>query len=292
MSELTDSWATGKSTATTSGYVAPTQGYTAYQTSALGGSSSWLDSLPSMTSQAATPASTASTVPSLRTTTQGTGSNLVAGVGGLYYNPNDYTSNFDSLMRSNSGGTSTGTTTKSSQYYDDIRSVLGGLQRTEAPTYTSPTYTQPEFDQGRVDYYTQKAAAPGVSALRQGLRAAQQKANSYDNPNVTAMVEGSALGSYGQGLSSVMGSAQGAGLQRYTTSEYNPAVQAAQTNYAGDVAEAQASYQQGLSDYNTAQSLYYSLLPELFGTQSNSLSSKVSGRLSGGGVNLSTPFGQ
>lgn len=184
--------------------------------------------------------------------------------------PQQYQSNFEREMARNHRTPTSSSAGQngnlSASYINDLRSVLGGLQKVKAPTYTQPDYKAPEFDQSRVDFYTQQAAAPGTSALRQGLRAGMQRAGTMsDNPNVVGAIENQALSGYGQGLSSVYGQAQGAGLQRYTASEYQPAVDAAKTEYMGDVTEAQTQYNQGLSNYQTAQNLYYQLLPQIFG---------------------------
>ena len=156
-----------------------------------------------------------------------------------------------------------GATYSQGQPDSGLGTFMEGLQR-QLPEYGAPEYNAPEFDQDRVDFYTQQAAAPGRSDLRAGLRAGLQRSGAaYDNPNVVDKLQRGLYDSYGQGLSRVMGAAGATGLNRYTTSEYNPALTDARMQYQTEAGAADREYNVGLSDYNSSRKLYYELLPDL-----------------------------
>jgi len=162
-----------------------------------------------------------------------------------------------------SGWNQPGTTYSQGQPDSGLGTFMEGLQR-QLPEYGAPEYNAPEFDQDRVDFYTQQAAAPGRSDLRAGLRAGLQRSGAaYDNPNVVDKLQRGLYDSYGQGLSRVMGAAGATGLNRYTTSEYKPALTDARMQYQTEAGAADREYNVGLSDYNSSRKLYYELLPDL-----------------------------
>jgi len=173
---------------------------------------------------------------------------------------------------------------KSPGYYDDLNDFIEGLD-TEPPELAAtpaldlPEFDMPEFDESRAEYYAEKAAAHPLAMQRQGLRSALGTARQQDNPNVAKSLQRSALRGYGEGLGNILSSARREGLNQYTTSEYNPSVTEARTNFQTDQAEAMQrwnqavqdrnrEYLQELEEYRTNRNLRNTLAPKTFGSLS------------------------
>ena len=111
---------------------------------------------------------------------------------------------------------------------DSIASNAGGTVRADGlvrnagllnSTANAGGYEIPKRDESRVSYLTQKAAAPGLRALRNQM--GQAMGQEFENSFQKRMTLRDALSGYGQGLESVLGGAAKTGEAQYQT-EYQP----------------------------------------------------------------------
>lgn len=124
-----------------------------------------------------------------------------------------------------------------------------------APTYEGgnyqnlPTYSAPVWNQKEIDSLTQLRAAPGLRALRNQIR--QVTGANYENPNVKRMTLRDALAGYGQGVSSVMGSASQAAASEYGQ-KYSLTSANAKAEFASksDAVKAYNEYEQDRAEKN------------------------------------------
>lgn len=115
-----------------------------------------------------------------------------------------------------------------------------------APNVPLPAFNLPPYDEGRISELTQKAAAPGMRALRTSVQQVQGKY--YENPNVKRMTLRDALAGYGAGLESVMTGAGREARGEYAA-EYAPQLTKAQMEYQAQVQATMNQYQNAWRDY-------------------------------------------
>lgn len=123
--------------------------------------------------------------------------------------------------------------------------ITGPLNAT-TPNIPLPEMKLPPFDESRISELEQKAAAPGMRALRQSVREVQGKY--YENPNVKRMTLRDALAGYGAGIENVMTGARREAQAQYEE-EYRPQVQKAQMEYQAQVQGVMNQYQNAWKDY-------------------------------------------
>lgn len=124
------------------------------------------------------------------------------------------------------------------------------------PTLNLPSFKMPEYDEAAVRTERQKVAAPYLRTLRQNVQ--KVMAQSFENPNVKRMTLRDALGGYGTALESVMGRAEAEGRRAYGE-KYSKQAEEAKTNYATEVARANAQWQ---AEVNRQNLEYQNLLKE------------------------------
>lgn len=114
------------------------------------------------------------------------------------------------------------------------------------PTLTMPTFTAPVRDEARQTALIQKAAAPGLRALRSSVTRAM--ATNEDNPNARMMTVREALAGYGQGLENVLAGAEKTGRAEYND-EFAGKEREAEINYQTEVTRRQQMFTAAMNDY-------------------------------------------
>jgi hypothetical protein len=109
-----------------------------------------------------------------------------------------------------------------------------------------PTYNLPVRDEAKVSQYTQRAAAPGIRALRSAVQRAVS--SNEENPNVRRMSLREALAGYGQGLENVIAGAERAGQSQYNQ-EYSEQARKADMEYRAEIDRRNANFQAAMQDY-------------------------------------------
>ena len=110
----------------------------------------------------------------------------------------------------------------------------------QAGGFVAPTFEAPEWDKGKITQLTRAAAAPGMRALRRGMR--QALPTGYSPQEVQA--RRAALEGYGGGLSQVMGGARAAGAAQYGQ-QYGREFEAAKLGFGAELEGARADWQAG-----------------------------------------------
>lgn len=121
-----------------------------------------------------------------------------------------------------------------------VMSTTGSYVANQLPTLNMPTFTAPARDQNRLSGLTQQYAAGGLRKLEN--KANQAIASAASQPgSVRKLTLREALSGYGEGVSSVMGSARKTAANEYNQ-EYSDLYNTAKTNWQSDAAEEQARY--------------------------------------------------
>jgi len=123
---------------------------------------------------------------------------------------------------------------------------LANKPQSPMPTLTVPTYTAPVRDEARETQLAQKAAAPGLRAMRSSVTRAMT--TNEANPNARRMSLREALAGYGEGLEKVMAGAATTGANKYER-EYSDQAEQAKINYQNEVNRRNTEFSAAMQDY-------------------------------------------